>query len=92
MLSRISGAQIQGRVEAAGVPTGTVHTVADNRVFPVGPEAYRLIKRAGVTVPPPGELLNMGGLDRQLASAGLQLGERLTVKSALITCGLLRGS
>jgi hypothetical protein len=65
---------------------------ADNRVFQVPQPVFKSLQRAGVKVPPQGQVYEIGALDKQLVDAGLDLQERLQVKVALGHVGLLPGA
>jgi hypothetical protein len=86
-LNRIS-AEIGGHMVEAGAHVASSPT--DQRVFVVGAEAHRLLKRAGIRVPPPGQTYNVAQLNQTLEAGGLTPEERIHVKFTLLSCGLLR--
>lgn len=75
-----------------GSASWVIRSSADDRVFQVPAPVFKSLQRAGVQVPPPGKVYEIGALDKQLVDAGLDLQERLQVKVALGQVGLLPGA
>jgi hypothetical protein len=97
MLARISAdtgpraAWVEER-RSPGSANWVIRSSADDRVFQVPTPVLRSLQRAGVKVPPPGQVYEIGALDKQLVDAGLDLQERLQTKVALGRLGLLPGA
>lgn len=93
IVARISGAEIGGHVERAGVEPRLAKVFAasgdDKRVFVVPGSVVRNLERAKIVPPPPNTRYNVAELDEKLRSAGLDLQQRLETKTALEGCGLL---
>jgi hypothetical protein len=89
-IDKITGVELGGRVEHAGV--GRVFAAAGEkggeRVVHVPHAMLPLLKRAGITPPPAGQL-DLASVDAKLTHSGLDLADRLSVKNTLRKAGLL---
>jgi hypothetical protein len=78
----IHGVSIDGSIKAVGQPIAAMADPAPREVV-VHRDLKRMLDRAGIVPPPPGQLLSVADVNQKLAAANVSTNDRIAVKQQL---------